>query len=1037
MAKAAPRVYSIAPGEPFLEHLAAAIANGFPGPAGQKPDAAALASWRIVLPTRRAVRSLSHALLRASHAEALLLPRIEAIGDMDEEEMLFQNREPPPGERHGAVEAAISPVERQFILTRLIAQQAADLRREIHGETEPQSFARLTPAQAAALARTLIRLLDMLDTEQVCLSRIATLVAEDFARNWQLTLDFLKVVTRTLPALLAERGLLTAMQRRNRLIEAQTAFLERHGSDRPLIAAGSTGSIPATAKLLKAIAGLENGAVVLPGLDMSLDDRSWDTLDAGHPQYGLKALLDQIGITRGEVLPLPGAPRIAAERVARARLISLAMLPAETTGQWRRMCDDMRTQIDAATGGLHLVAATSPHHEALIIAAIMREAIETPGKTAALVTPDRRLARQVAAHLERWDILVDDSAGIALSRTRPCTLMQLIADTLADDFAPVGLLALLKHPLARFGLSAGSMRARARVVELAALRGLRPAAGIEGLRRALSATRDKWSAGKKTRHLHPALIRLTETDFDNAEELLTRLADATAPFAALFADARRRPFEEVLKAHIAAAEAIGEGEDEPGDQRLWRGDHGEAVANALNELLEHASRSPDVARDEYPAYFRTLLQAGRVRPRHSRHPRLAIWGPLEARLQSADRMILAGLNEGTWPQRIVLDAWLNRPMRGELGLEPPERSHGLAAHDFAQGACAREVFLTRAQKVDGSPSVASRWLQRLAAVLDALARLDRVDRSTHWRMIAERMETPDRSWTIAAPRPAPPLAARPRQLSVTRIETLRRDPYAIYASCILGLRPLDPLDQDIDAALRGQIIHEVLHRFTERTPGELPADALEILIGTGREVFARHMDRPAAAAFWWPRFKRMARWFIDLERTLRHGVAAQHGEVRGLLRFDAPGGEFTLTAIADRIDVLQDGALRIYDYKTGAAPGQIDIDRQLSPQLTLEAAIAAARGFERLAGGPVEALRYVRVTGGSPPGELVDRSGGNADAAGEAALAALKTMIAHYDDAAHPYLSRQQVKDKKRDHPFDHLARYREWSVQRGQADRP
>src|SRR5690606_20009946 len=135
-------------------------------------------------------------------------------------------------------------------------------------------------------------------------------------------------------------------------------------------------------------------------------------------------------------------------------------------------------------------------------------------------------------------------------------------------------------------------------------------------------------------------------------------------------------------------------------------------ANFIRELIESAPAFGELLPESYSYFFDELLSARVVRPRFGLHPRLFIWGPLEARLQHADRMILGGLNEGTWPGEANIDPWVNRPMRAAMGLEPPERRIGLSAHDFAEGASAEEAVLSRALKVEGAPAVASRWWLR-------------------------------------------------------------------------------------------------------------------------------------------------------------------------------------------------------------------------------------------------------------------------------------------------------------------------------------
>jgi len=1018
------RVFTVPAGEPFLHRLAAAVLDGFPQ--RTPPDGPlALGDWTILLPTRRAVRALGDIFAELSGRDAVLLPQLRALGDIDEEEMLLGDPAPPSGA--GPVPPAIAAVERLLILTDLVMKGSITLRDEASGPQQGPGGAVLSPAQAAGMARALITLLDMFDTEQIDLAGITSLVADEFAANWQRTLDFLQIITSELPAALEARGAVAPMVRRRLLLEAERRYLARRGDRFPVIAAGSTGSIPATAELLKTVARMPLGADVLPGLDGDLDSSSWDVLGASHPQYGLKTLLDHIEVARCDVAVLPGGktPHAASARI---QVLSEAMRPVETTDQWQHCATRIsRSAARRAIEGLSLIEAPGVSEEAIAIAVLMREALEQPGFTVALVTPDRALARRVSVQLERWEIAVNDSAGTPLEHARAGTFFHLVAAAAVSRFAPTPLLELLKHPLCRLGLDASTTRHAARILELAALRGVRPAPGIDGIR---SAFDDCRRLHREDARLHPALKRLTTDDFDRASDLIDRLDVAFEPFAGSVA-APAGAFAALLERHIAAAEAVARGADEEQSAALWRGDDGEALAGFLGAVLEAAAASPPLGAADYPAYLKSLMHGIAVRPRQPLHPRASIWGPLEARLQSAGRIILGGLNEGTWPQTVTIDPWLNRPMRHDLGLEPPERRLGLAAHDFVQAASANEVVLTRAKKVDGTPGVASRWLQRLKAVLSGLGVAGEIDRSDHWLAIVRRLQQPERSIVLEPPKPSPPIAARPRRLSVTRIETLLRNPYAIFASEILNLRPLDPVDQEVDAGLRGQLIHKVLHHFLDATALAWPADPLAVLIEIAHGVFRDEISRPAVAAFWWPRFERVAAWFVETEVARRRDVASRHGEIRGRLTFDAPGGPFTLSAVADRVDVMRGGGLKIYDYKTGAVPSKKQVIAHKRPQLTLEAAIAVAGGFDDLPAAPVLSLEYIQLTGGTEPGRAIDVSGADPVALAREALDRLKRLVAGYDDTSQPYIARRLEDAQKYRDPYDHLARIAEWSLHR------
>ncbi|MGH6945694.1 MAG: double-strand break repair protein AddB, partial [Kiloniellales bacterium] len=504
---------------------------------------------------------------------------------------------------------------------------------------------------------------------------------------------------------------------------------------------------------------------------------------------------------------------------------------------------------------------------------------------------------------------------------------------------------------------------------------------------------------------------------------LSRLEDMAAPFVKLLRR-RRLPIAELLRAHLAFAEALAASDEETGGARLWRGEAGDASVRFLQELTEAASGAPPVAGARYPMLLDSLMVGRVVRPRYGAHPRLSVWGPLEARLQQVEVMVLGGLNEGTWPAASDPGPWLSRPMRAAFGLPPPERRIGQAAHDFAQAMTAPEIFLTRAHRVEGTPTVPSRWLLRLEALLAGLGHGEllrpQAASEVAW---AEALDRPAQMSPMAPPEPRPPLAARPRQLSVTEIETWLRNPYALYARKILKLRALDPLDADPGAADRGTLVHRALEAFVKAYPRALPDDVAAALIALGEKVFAPLQARPGAYAFWWPRFQRAAAWIAEAERRRRSDAAQVIAEARGTLTFGSNGGDFTVTAKADRIERLRDGTLAILDYKTGTLPKTFDIEVGRAAQLPLEAAIAEAGGFAGVEAAEVSSLLHWRLTGGDPPGEEKALPA-VPEAEPQVALAGLKRLVSRFDSDATPYRPAPYLRFD----PYAQLARVKEWT---------
>ena len=975
----APNLYTIPAALPFLDALVAGLFERY----GRDP--LALAEVTILLPSRRAVRALGEAFLKASAGAPTLLPRLAALGDIDADEIELTAGDALVGTLDLA--PAISPLRRRLLLAQLI-----------HRWGSGRDGSPILPAQAVALADDLARLIDQGWAEDVGFERLDRLVPADLARHWQITVDFLKIVTEHWPALLEAEGAIDPADRRNRLIRAQTEAWVVAPPAGPIVAAGFGSAIPAAAELLGLIADLPEGAVVLPGVETEADQALWDAIgqDPTHPQHGLARLLARLGADPA-ALPAWPAPGIEPGAPARGPLLRETMRPAAVSDQWRRL-DPLPPD---ATRGLARLDCPGPQEEAGTIALLLRQRLETPGATAMLVTPDRGLARRVAAELKRWDIEIDDSAGLPLNQTPPGVLLRLLADAAAEALAPVPLLALLKHPLVAGGMARGAFRAQVRRLERLCLRGPRPAPGIAGLR------------------------RLAEEAAADLLPLIDRLDRLLGPFLAVIA-APETHLQTALAAEIAAAEALAETDETRGPALLWAEEAGSSLADFVADLYDAAAGFPAIAGADYPVLLEALLAGSVVRPRFGKHPRLQILGSLEARLQQADLVILGGLNEGVWPPAAPADPWLSRPMRREFGLEPPEVQIGLAAHDFTMAAAAREVVLTRSIRAEGAPTVPSRWLLRLDTVLKASGGALDSPRVQPYLAWAARLDAPETVRPCQPPAPRPPAHARPRRLSVTEIETWMRDPYAIYARHVLGLVPLDPLDADPGLAERGSFIHAALERYI-REGGDL--------IAIGQDVFGEALARPGVWAFWWPRFERIAHWFTDTEAERRPALVDSFTECRGELALDVGGKRFTLNGKADRIDLLRAGGAVVIDYKTGGVPSPEEVSLGFAPQLPLEAAMLAAGGFPTVPPSPAAALEFWRLSGNEPAAEIVPAGGRDADPAALAAeaRAGLERLVARYDDPATPYRSQPRPDRAGRYRDYDHLARVAEWGAGGGE----
>ncbi|MBM3527436.1 MAG: double-strand break repair protein AddB [Alphaproteobacteria bacterium] len=1007
------RVFTIPASARFLPALVDALMADRLG-LGFKPggDPLVLAGVTLYLPTRRACRMARAAFLDALDGDAAILPRIVSLDDIDADEIMFSEAAAgivPPD----ALELpdTLEGLARLAPLSQLILKWAEAMAKRSRGRAP---LVANTPAAALALARDLARLMDDMTTREVDWRKLEGLVPDGLDPYWQQTLEFLTFIRPHWQAYLAEQGVIEPAERRVKLIEAEARRLA--GSEGPVIAAGSTGSIPATAMLLETVAKLPHGALVLPGLDLHLDAEAWDPIGGGedgkepannHPQFAMHALLKRIGIGRDAVASL-APPALH----GRERIVSEALCPADATEQWQRHLTEpeFAAHADAALHSVVAIEAANAEEEALTIAIALREAAEDKGKTAALVTPDRALARRVIAALARWNVAADDSGGDPLPDTPAGAFAMLVAEAALSGLEPVTLLALLKHPHCILDRSA------AETLELAVLRGPRPRPNAVGLAHALATFRSERSSLHRT----DPRLRLTDVELDAAAALIGKLADALAPLERL--PPKPMTFAAIAELHRAALAALGRSSDELEDQ--------------FDKIAE--SGGPPVEPAQYPELFGAVIADRQVR-RPERDVRVRIFGTVDARLVSVDRMVLGGLVEGAWPPETRADPWLSRPMRHQLGLDLPERRVGLSAHDFAQALGAPEVFLTRAAKIGGAPTVASRFVQRLAAVAGGARWQAALDRGVRYLDWARSLDiAPPQPKPAGRPSPKPPVAARPRRLSVTEIEDWLRDPYTIYARHVLALQPLDPVDAELGAADRGTLIHDAIGEFSKRFAKEPPPDPARALVEIGRERFKAYADYPEVRAFWWPRFERIAHWFAGFDADRRSGLAAIYSEIGGSIPIPFGSDVLTLSVRADRIERLKDGRYAVLDYKTGQPPSDKQVRTDLSPQLTLESAILRRGGFKDIpAGASVAELLYVRLRGGEPAGEpkVVDLDGSTPDDIAERALARLTEMAARFADPDTPYHSLVHPMWSTHYGTYDHLARVKEWSLTGGAGD--
>lgn len=1053
------KLFSIPPAAPFLSTLVDALLSGKLIEGFEpKDDVLALSGVTIYVPTRRAARALQAEFVARTDKNALLLPHILPLGDIEEDQFIFE----PQSDKALELDPTIGNLERQLMLARMIEQWAIALEKtsiSLFGDEALSVPASIT--DAAWLANDLATLMDTVSTEEANWELLDKLVPADHANWWKLTLEFLKIATKTWPLILQEKGAMDVATRRGLLLHRQARHYLEHGSKGPVIAAGSTGSIPATAALLGSIAQLDNGAVILPGLDRDITDLVWQKLSysenqttnpqsrishqqaaaPGHPQYGLKKLLDGMGVKREDVTHIGGIDD-SSSGFARLRetIVSLSMEPSETTDNWPEFRDSFSEHKSTlAFSGVSLIEAEGERQEALAIALVMREILQVADKTCALVTADRVLARRVSVELKRFGIEIDDSAGIPLSETLPGSFTRLVLAIALEPADPVALLALLKHPLTSFGLSKTEIAAASAIFELGTIRGntstLKPGSYHNCVCAALA------GLDKDNTYTPASKKRIKEEDWLLAQNLAKAMDEAFQPLHDLLANGEEITLSRITRTTIETLEAVAQNEEE-NEGTLYHGEPGDALSKFLGDLLVISTESGlnlELRADEWPSFYNALLGSRPVRPQRKTHSRLSILGPLEARLQQVDCIILGGLNEGTWPAATRNDPFLNRPMKAALSLEPPERRIGLAAHDFQMLMGSKEVVLTRAKRADNAPTVASRWVQRLLTLAGNEASKS-MGLSGHkyldWAEQIDRRSLADdkNSNTISRPEPKPRLELRPKTISITEVETWIRDPYAIYAKRILNLSPLDQIRRQIDARERGTLYHAIFENLCIDWHKTQSQDPMSLAGELGQVEFAKLKLPPEIYAFWWPRFEEIASEFIVWETDRRSELSNSDVELKATLEIGDTG--VTLRGIADRIDTLVDGGHSIIDYKTGTNPSIGQANSLLAPQLPLEGAMALRGAFRNINATHIEDLAYVRLrpSGGFKVDKLGDKKKQlDANQLSEDAWDALLKLVTAYDNPEKGYLSRARpFKQGERSGDFDHLARVMEWSLDDG-----
>ncbi len=954
------RLYTIPPAESFLAsfatHLRQNVLDSSCFDDTQRPI--------IFLPTRRACRALTQHLIEQSRKKILLLPHILPLDDIAREETLY-TLFPSLILKAPSLLPTISKQRRQIILSRLILEWCTQ-------EKNDDLTLQFTAPQALHIAGMLSNLLDQVQAEGVSIDNFQSLVPDELALHWQVSLEFLQLVLNKWPTKLNELQLDDPNSRRNHLISLLAESWEESPPKAPIIIAGSTGSTPAIATFIQHVYNLDTGAIVLPNLDLLMPETLWSKLSDSHthPQYFLAQLLTTLKTTRQDC-QLLSLNTISA---ARQKLVQKALSPTGSNALIPFTIEEGKE----ATKDLFTLSFPSAHDESMAIAMMMRQTLETKDQTVALVTADRSLARRVRNALKKWDVIADDSFGLSFKETSLGKFLRQTAQLISDEVSTSQLITLLKHPFIHCNEA--------------------------HKQQILQAWEQTLRNSNLLASLNPELPQTTETAV--LSKLMNEHMNFTGP----------ANFLSIFKCHLQHITALIDPECGPRATQ--------AFEQFTQELTQHSDDFPLIEAKDYAAYLDQLIDPIEMRNPEGYHPRAFIWGPLEGRLQHIDVCIMGGLNEGHWPPEATADPWLNRKMRDDIGLPASNRRLALSAHDFCSYFCKPKVYLTRTERQNGVPTLPSRWLILLENTLKQTGvPLPKPDYP--WLAWCNALTEPKNIQPCSPPQPIPPTAARPFQLSVTQIEAWVRDPYVLYSRKILRLKKLPELEESAIASERGQLIHKILERFTKHFPKQLPGNAAKTFLTLIDDELAPYQAMPQLYLMWNERLQALMPWLLEVENERRQNIEHIWSEVEGKLILKGDFPEFTLTARADRIEQYKDGHLCIVDYKTGTPPTQKSIQFGLSPQLPLEALIAEHGGFTDIPAGKVQALEYWKL---SNPQKVIRLSEG-VDTLISQAHQGLNELVRVFSKSSTPYYASPRPQHALAFNDYHQLARSKEWGA--------
>ena len=985
--------YSIPASQAFADNLVTGIIDKF-------PESEQLAKIELYLPSRRAISSIEKAFFKHQKEGPILLPKIFAVGEPDEEaalKIIVEGLE---------LDESINGFERQC----LIATQIQLL---------PIGGRRMAPATAMKLASSLCLLIDQMQRAGTPLSAIKDVLPDELSTHWQEILKFLTILFDYWPSILAERGKIDPVARQQKLLQAQLDYWTSHPPNAPIILAGSTGTLPMTRAFMKVISQLPMGAVIFPGIELDIEDTDWHAIeqDRVHPLHQIARSMLELELPLSEVRYWHVTEQMQHKSV-RSRQIVLreVMRPASRTSQWRRLAVEHSELSTSSLEGLKVMSVTDSFQEAELIAGLMRETLENKNKTAMLVTPDRMLARKVQAALMRWNIIVDDSAGSSLILSSPARFLASIIRVVQEDASPYALRALFKHPFATAGLERAEFTYLANLFEEQILRGPLPKKNWESWTTLVAQTSEL--KGFWQTCLLPAFTPLRDA-YRSTNPSLDTLTIALMQTAQNLSSLPENSADLVSDINETQSDA---------PLHIYSDFAGTALLELLSDMIRFGSNYPIIASEFHNTFF-VLCQEVVVRTPYDQHPRLKILGTIEARMQQADIVILGGLNEGVWPPFSERDTWITNATRTQLGLPDRYWRIALSAHDFMMAASAPEVLITRSVVTDGVPTQISRWLARLDAVLAAAGLSSYLDKQIPvWMKAVNARKIPDIVKPISQPEPKPAIAHRPSQISATDFEQWIKDPYGFYVNKILKIKQKQQIDEPPSVALRGSLIHDVIAEFSKRYPtGKLPKDAGEQL----HKIVDTHLSKWSNITyidlFWRQKFSVILNWLLEEERRRRHDRFHVIAEKEGRIELSIGQRSILITARADRIELHQDNNYQLIDYKSGNPPSKLKVSSGTAVQLLVEAAILSKGGYNISDKTALDIkLFYWQLKGRiTAPAKIDDVTPDDFDVS--IIFDQLFELVQIFENEEQPYLSEPNSAQRPKFSQVRHLARIKEW----------